>query len=473
MASIISRNNRYCVVYSYVDEQGNRKQKWQTFKTLPEAKARKTEIEYNQQLGTFTIPNSATVSELLTEYVSLYGKTKWSISAYTSNMSLIRHYIEPLLGSVKLKESTVRTLEKYYQTLLKTPAVPKMTNRKNKKSSSLVTPATIRKVHNLLRSAFNQAEKWDLIEKNPARYATIPKEESRKRDIWDAQTLFKAIDCCKDDRLKLCMNVAFACSLRIGELLALTWDCVDISEESIMAGKAYIYVNKELQRVSKSVMSTLESKDILVTFPEQGAKNKTVLVLKKPKTLTSTRKVFLPKTVAEMLVAWKMEQDATIEALGSEYTNYQLVIATPYGLPTEASRIRKAMKDLIQDNDLPPDRRPPPLRVPAGPPHRTGRGHGAQRHIKAVQGDSGHAQAQMVTDQYSHILDENRRANAQLVEKAFYGGQGAESVESEQGADTQVADQAQAAGMDIQQLMKILSNPEMVNMLKMLSKTMG
>lgn len=354
MASIISRNNRYCVVYSYVDEQGNRKQKWQTFKTLPEAKARKTEIEYNQQLGAFTIPNCTTVSELLTEYVSLYGKAKWSISAYTSNMSLIRHYIEPLLGSVKLKEITARTLEKYYQTLLKTPAVPKMTDRKNKKSSSLVTPTTIHKVHNLLRSAFNQAEKWDLIEKNPARYATIPKEESRKRDIWDAQTLFKAIDCCKDDRLKLCMNVAFACSLRIGELLALTWDCVDISEESIMAGKAYIYVNKELQRVSKSVMSTLESKDILVTFPEQGAKNKTVLVLKKPKTLTSTRKVFLPKTVAEMLVAWKMEQDATIEALGSEYTNYQLVIATPYGLPTEASRIRKAMKDLIQDNDLPP-----------------------------------------------------------------------------------------------------------------------
>ena len=468
MASIISRNNRYCVVYSYVDEQGNRKQKWQTFKTLPEAKARKTEIEYNQQLGAFTIPNCTTVSELLTEYVSLYGKAKWSISAYTSNMSLIRHYIEPLLGSVKLKEITARTLEKYYQLLLKTPTVPKMTDRKNKKSSSLVTPATIRKVHNLLRSAFNQAEKWDLIEKNPARYATIPKEESRKRDIWDAQTLFKAIDCCKDDRLKLCMNVAFACSLRIGELLALTWDCVDISEESIMTGKAYIYVNKELQRVSKSVMSTLESKDILVTFPEQGAKNKTVLVLKKPKTLTSTRKVFLPKTVAEMLVTWKMEQDATIEALGSEYTNYQLVIATPYGLPTEASRIRKAMKDLIQDNDLPPvvfhslrhSSITYKLKLNGGD-------------IKAVQGDSGHAQAQMVTDQYSHILDENRRANAQLVEKAFYGGQGAESVESEQGADTQVADQAQAAGMDIQQLMKILSNPEMVNMLKMLSKTMG
>ena len=32
--------------------------------------------------------------------------------------------------------------------------------------------------------------------------------------------------------------------------------------------------------------------------------------------------------------------------------------------------------------------------------------------IKSVQGDSGHAQAKMVTDQYSHILDENRKENA-------------------------------------------------------------
>lgn len=79
----------------------------------------------------------------------------------------------------------------------------------------------------------------------------------------------------------------------------------------------------------------------------------------------------------------------------------------------------------------------------------------------------------MVTDQYSHILDENRRANAQLIEKAFYGRQGTENVENEQCADTQVAVQAEAAGMDIQLLMKLLGNPEMVNMLKMLSKTIS
>lgn len=468
MASIISRNNRFYVICSYMDEQGKRKQKWETFKTLPEAEERKAQIEYSQQLGTFTIPSCTTLSDLLSEYVSLYGKVKWSISAYSSNTSLIKHYIEPYLGNIKLKEVTARSLEKYYQMLLKTPATRRATDRKNKKVTATVTPSTIRKVHSLLRSAFNQAEKWDLIDKNPAQYATIPKQEAKQREIWDAPTLFKAIECCEDQCLKLCLNLAFACSLRIGELLGLTWDCVDISEESIMAGNASIFVNKELQRVNKTVMNTLDSKDILVTFPNQSSKNKTVLVLKKPKTLTSTRKVFLPKSVAEMLVAWKMEQNSIIEALGSEYSDFQLVIAGSYGFPIESSRIRKAMKDLIKDNNLPPvvfhslrhSSITYKLKLNGGD-------------IKAVQGDSGHSQAQMVTDQYSHILDENRKQNAELLERAFYRGNGTGKITAKQQETAQPCQSFPASEADIAQAMKVLSDPEMVKLLKLLSKTVG
>ena len=38
--------------------------------------------------------------------------------------------------------------------------------------------------------------------------------------------------------------------------------------------------------------------------------------------------------------------------------------------------------------------------------------------IKSVQGDSGHAQVKMVTDVYSHIIDEDRRLNAKRFEDA-------------------------------------------------------
>ena len=411
MASIQARNGKFIVVSAYQDEKGNRKQKWESFKTQDEAKARKNEIEYNEQKGIFTVPCCITLEELLKEYVDLYGKTKWSMSAYTGNTALIRHYIMPIIGHLKIKEITTRTLEQYYTKLLKTPAVPKASDSKyRKKATTYVTPATIRKIHNVLRSAMTQAEKWELLEHNPAKLATVPKAAPNCREIWDAQTLFKAIESCQDNRLKLCLNLSFACSLRLGELLALTWDCVDISEESIREGKASIFVNKELQRVNKKIMNTLDSKDVIRIFPEAGAWNKTVLVLKTPKTLTSTRKVFLPKTVAEMLIAWKQEQDVTKEALGSGYTDYNLVIAGPQGTPTEGNRIRKAMQDLIAENNLPPvvfhslrhSSITYKLKLNGGD-------------IKSVQGDSGHAQASMVTDRYSHILDENRRTNVKAA----------------------------------------------------------
>lgn len=465
MASIVKRNGRFCVVYAVENSDGKRKQKWETFEKLDEAKARKSEIEYTQSIGEFRIPVCGTLSELLNEYVNLYGKTKWSLSVYQSNTAMIRHYIVPFLGKMKLIEITSRTLEKYYQKLLVTPAVAQMCQKKYTQEVRMVTPATVRKIHNLLRSAFSQAEKWDLIEKNPARYATLPKHEARKREIWDAPTLFRAIECCRDERLKLCLNLAFACSLRMGELLGLTWDCVDITEESILSGEASISITKELQRVNKKVLETLDSKDVITVFPEQGIRNKTVLVLKKPKTLSSVRKVFLPKTVAQMLVSWKEKQEEIRSQIGGEYRDYLLVIATPMGFPTEASQIRKALDDLIKENDLPPvvfhslrhSSVTYKLKLTGGD-------------IKAVQGDSGHAQAQMVTDQYSHILDESRRTNAQLMERAFYTGKGAEPLEGGRTQHEVNLEKVAAAGIDPAQLALVLGNPELMKMLQMLAQ---
>ena len=40
--------------------------------------------------------------------------------------------------------------------------------------------------------------------------------------------------------------------------------------------------------------------------------------------------------------------------------------------------------------------------------------------MKSMQGDTGHAQLKMVSDVYSHILDEDRRHNAEMFEDAFY-----------------------------------------------------
>lgn len=80
--------------------------------------------------------------------------------------------------------------------------------------------------------------------------------------------------------------------------------------------------------------------------------------------------------------------------------------------------------------------------------------------IKAVQGDTGHAQSKMVSDVYSHILDEGRKHNAQLFEKAFY------SEETED--DTSPA----GGSLDVSALQKLLANPEAAALLAALAKSL-
>lgn len=40
--------------------------------------------------------------------------------------------------------------------------------------------------------------------------------------------------------------------------------------------------------------------------------------------------------------------------------------------------------------------------------------------IKSIQGDTGHARSEMVTDLYAHVMDDQRRKNAQHFQEAFY-----------------------------------------------------
>ncbi len=365
---------------------------------------------------------------------------------------------------MKLQDISTRVIEGYYQRLLEYEAADPMCG---KRKHQFVSPGTVRSVHKILRSAFEQAVKWELMEKNPCIYATLPKYTSKKRDIWTAETLFRALEVCDDPKLRLCINLSFSCSLRLGELLGLTWDCVDITPESIDAGRASIYINKELQRVDIASLNALENKNVITRFPSLSSRCTTVQVLKSPKTDSSIRTIFLPKTVAEMLVEFKAEQDMTKEALGAEYTDYNLVVAGPLGMPTEQSTINGALKRLIEKNNLPKvvfhsfrhSSITYKLKLNGGD-------------IKAVQGDSGHAQASMVTEQYAHILDDDRRLNAQRFDDFFYQHQGAEP-EMPHHAEQPIHEENNTVDTDAAAaLTKLLTNPSMAELIKNLAKNL-
>lgn len=335
MASIIKRKKNYSVVYNYVDENGETKQKWETWHTHKEALKRKAEIENQQHTGTFLPPSNQTITEFLYDFVSLYGEKKWGVSMYDSQTALIANYINPIIGDMEVQAVTPRAVDGYIQTLQKTKSVSTKTR---KAVTTYVSDKTIEKIIKLLRCAFKQAVRWEIIARNPFDNVILPKTEYAKQDIWTADMIRLALDKCTDSKLYVAMNLSFACSLRMGEILGLTWENVHISDEDIAADNAYVYIDKELTRASKRAIETLGEKDIYYIFTPLMPNTSTRIILKKPKTDSST--------------------------------TYKLKL-----------------------------------------------NHGD---LKATQGDTGHAEIDMITSIYAHILDEDRKVNAQKFETTFY-----------------------------------------------------
>lgn len=456
MASIVERKNKFTVVYYYENEKGERQQKWESFDTKAAAKKRKTEIEHQMQTGTFIVPSAKTVADLLSEYVSVYGVNRWAMSTYDGNVSLINNYILPVIGSVKLEDLSTRMIDQYYLSLLKVRTRP---SPYQKQKAQYLGPYHVKRIHTLLRSAFNQGVRWELLAKNPCVNATLPKFEKHEREIWDADTFLRAVQLCEDDLLRLALNLALAGSLRMGEMLGLTWDCLDISDESIANNEAFIFVNKELQRVSKVALEKVGNQGVVRIFPAKLSSPNSRLVLKDPKTRSSVRRVYLPKSVAEMLQERKRYLDEMKEVLGSDYYDYNLVFCSANGLPMEGSAINRLFTKLIEENDLP--------KVVfhsirhTSTTYKLKLTHGD---VKAVQGDTGHSQTSMVTDRYAHIIDADRKVIAEKMEARFFSGAGTAQKQKET-ADTE-------SDEDRELIKKLLANPETVALLKGLAKAL-
>lgn len=403
---------------------------YERFSSYEEANLRIAQIEYEKSIDVFQPPKQIlstkktvsakkryiTVGELLDEYVQVYGLNHWGDSFLSCNKHRIEHYIKPYLGNVAVKDLTTHDLDVFYDSLQEKPAV---ILKGHKKTDATISLSVIEKTHALLRSALNQAVKWEYISRNPAEQVTLPKYRPATRDVWSCSEAQYALDCCSNSVLLTAMLLALGCSMRIGEILGLTWDCVDISDESIQSGEACVFVNKELKRCQKDSLEALARRgrsQVIFTFPEwKTTSSTTSLVLKSPKTESSVRKVFLPKTVALALRDVKESQDSLKLLIGDKYADYNLVIAHDDGRPYEERQIAALLRNLIKEHSLRPVVFHSLRHCSASLKLQIGGGN-----IKAVQGDTGHAQSRMVTDLYAHTHNEDRQRLAQKVDEDFF-----------------------------------------------------
>lgn len=402
LASIVQRGGSYSVVY-YTKENGIRKQKWESFRTEKDALHRKYMVEQYQQVKKELARRPQTVGQLIQEYVWLYGRAKWSLSMYTSTQGLIRNYINPYFGSVRLDELTPRLVSRLY---MEFQQEPRYCGPYHKYERQSVSASTLKSVHKLLHSAFEQAVLWEYVDRNPFHKGALPKTKSAPSVFLSPEQIQLLLRHCSVSWLRLAIELSFVCTLRRGELLALTWDDINWEQNSLQ-------ISKTLCRVSKDAMLLLEERDVLHVFPTE-AHSKTVLVLKSPKTESSNRIIYLPPSLKCSLLEWQNEQKKS--AIGELP---RLIFTYEDNRPLQGGVLTNHFQKLLAKCNLP--------KVTFH----------SLRHssityklvltggdIKAVQGDSGHSQADMITEIYGHILDANRRKTTERFEEEFYQNYG-------------------------------------------------
>jgi len=255
-----------------------------------------------------TMALNLTVSELVDQY--LEEKSADLIGTTLDNYeSLARNYIKPFIGDTHISVITPRFMQNYYNDLPNHMAVQ---NSNHKSSPKPISARTVKDIHKILRPAFNYAVANDAITINPVIAVKLPKIPKTERLQLTEKQVKQFFEVEKDSYQDLYTKLSYACTLRSGECSALTWDCIDITEEALACEKASIYVNKTVRRMSHKGMEKTKYKDIIYVFGNFKANADSALVLKGTKNDGGERRIYLPITLARQLVEHKLAQERKI-----------------------------------------------------------------------------------------------------------------------------------------------------------------
>lgn len=241
-----------------------------------------------------------------------------------------------------------------------------------------VKPATLVKIHGVLRAALAEAERMELVSRNVAKAVRPPTLASPGRRALTVAEARHFLVVVADDRLEALFVLALVMGLRRGEVLGLTWNDVDLDARTL-------HVRRSVQRV--------------------GGR----LRLVEPKTHSSRRPVPMPATAVDVLTRHRERQAKERVAAGEVWQDNGLVFASTVGTLLEPRNVSRRFNQLRDRAGL------PWLRL-----HDLR--HGCATFLLAagveprtVMEILGHATIRMTMETYGHVLPERLHAAAEAI----------------------------------------------------------
>lgn len=231
-------------------------------------------------------------------------------NGYTMN---IHNHIIPYFKSLKLRLKDVRPV--HIQRFLDDKSMHGSLDGKP------LRPSSVQKLHANLKTAFDYAMSQELVEKNVARMAKVPKGKKYEAKYYTVEQIGLLWKACKGSIIEPAVFLASIYGFRRGEVMGLRWNNVDFRSRMIR-----IY--------------------------ETRTRGKTEIV-KGTKNVASCRVMPMMNVTMDYLKRLKKQQDESRDFLKDEWIDSNYVIADELGKPLDLGRLQKHFKKILKENGLP------------------------------------------------------------------------------------------------------------------------
>lgn len=320
--------------------------------------------------GTYTAPSKMTVGEWLDIWQQDYlGSVKpRTLDSYRTT---VETHLKPAFGSVRLDALATHDIQRFYNSL-----------QKGQGPKQPLSPKTIRNVHGVLHKALQQAMELGYLRHNPATACKLPRVEKAEIKPLDSDAIEKFLAVAKGHPYESVYVVTLFTGMREGEVLGLTWDCVDFE-------KGVLTINKQLQKERKGTGA------YHLVSPKNG----------------KGRWITPAQTVMDVLRAQQRKQAEWKQLAGGAWEDSGLVFTNQLGHHLSAQTVYLHFKKLATEAGYPNARFHDLRHSYAVVALQSG------DDIKTVQENLGHHTAAFTLDVYGHVTEQMKQASAERMER--------------------------------------------------------
>ncbi len=437
MATIRKRGESYQIIvsngYDFHGKQIVERTTWKPEAGMTERQKEKAlnafavNFEEKVKNGKYLPGEKMTVQAFSEKWMTDYVNVNLSVHTREKYQSDLDQIVLPAIGHLKMSRVTPLQLTDLYNRLVSEGG------RRDGKPGGLKA-SSVRRIHSMLSSLFETAEKWMIIESNPCRKATLPKEKkTQELQYFTPEQTKIFLDALDEDypytvessertspkgnpytvsgytrtrrwelKYKVYFYVAVYGGLRRGEELALRWNDIDYRNQTI--------------RIDESAGPTREG-----------------VLVKEPKTPSSIRTISMPESVMKLIKQYREDWLQLRLALGSKWEGSDFIFIGEVGKIMTPSSPYQVMKKIIRghnknirnDGTLSQSEKDR-LTLPEIPLH--GLRHTCATALLAEGVDPvtvahrlGHADSGVTLSVYAHYLEKQDQAASESLEKAFCG----------------------------------------------------